>query len=238
MQQSFTKAEFEVFQKHLWLKKTPGKAEKAFREKTIRYSKYIKWIPGLEMLGIWNSIAMNGATQDSDIDLYIVTSQNRMWLVRILVTLIFQILGVRKTESKHAWRFCLSFFSTREWMDFKKFALDYDPYLYFWVITFQPIINKNLCYESFLWVNNSWADIHVYKDSVQKNHENIVYKWVTGPEGIIWNFCNKICRHFFLPRTLAHFEALNKPYGIIINQSVLKFHNADVRKDIAERIKK
>jgi predicted nucleotidyltransferase len=44
------------------------------------------------MVGIGNSISMNSASEDSDIDLLIVTEKNKMWLVRILVTLIFQVL--------------------------------------------------------------------------------------------------------------------------------------------------
>jgi len=53
---------------------------------------FIKWIPGLRMVGIGNSVSMNSASKNSDIDLFIVTDKNRMWLVRILVTLIFQVL--------------------------------------------------------------------------------------------------------------------------------------------------
>jgi hypothetical protein len=44
------------------------------------------------MVGIGNTISMNCAKSTSDIDLYIVTTPNRMWVVRILITLIFQIL--------------------------------------------------------------------------------------------------------------------------------------------------
>jgi predicted nucleotidyltransferase len=45
---------------------------------------------------------MNSSTKESDIDLLIVTDNNRLWFVRILVTFIFQILGVRKTDKHHA----------------------------------------------------------------------------------------------------------------------------------------
>jgi hypothetical protein len=61
---------------------------------------------------------MNCSKSSSDIDLYIVTTPKRMWLVRIFVTFIFQILLVRKDDKHHAGRFCLSFFSTTDALDF------------------------------------------------------------------------------------------------------------------------
>jgi predicted nucleotidyltransferase len=45
---------------------------------------------------------MNSATKDSDIDLLIATENKKIWLVRILVTIIFQILNVRKNSKHHA----------------------------------------------------------------------------------------------------------------------------------------
>ncbi|MDF1682384.1 MAG: hypothetical protein P1U46_01060 [Patescibacteria group bacterium] len=55
---------------------------------------------------------MNCAKKESDIDLYIVTSDKSMWLNRIIITMIFEVLKVRKTDKKHKDMFCLSFFST------------------------------------------------------------------------------------------------------------------------------
>jgi hypothetical protein len=55
---------------------------------------------------------MNCNSEDSDIDLFVVTEKNRLWLVRILITIIFSVLMVRKTKTKHKKRFCLSFFVT------------------------------------------------------------------------------------------------------------------------------
>ena len=77
------------------------------------------------MVGVGNSISMNSATKNSDIDLLIVSENNMMWFVRILVTLIFQVLWVRKTPKKHAGRFCLSFFCETDWLDFYDFVFSW-----------------------------------------------------------------------------------------------------------------
>ncbi len=52
------------------------------------------------MVAVVNSLAMHASDTDSDIDLFIVSDPNRMWLVRILSTFIFHILGVRRYGSK------------------------------------------------------------------------------------------------------------------------------------------
>jgi hypothetical protein len=57
---------------------------------------------------------MNCASENSDIDLFIITSPDRLWLTRLMVTFIFQVLGKRKTAKKHKDNFCLSFFATTD----------------------------------------------------------------------------------------------------------------------------
>ena len=76
--------------------------------------KWVSWIPGLRMVAICNSLSMYASDADSDIDLFVVTEKNRLWFVRILMTIVFQILGVRRHGNHVAKRFCLSFFSTVE----------------------------------------------------------------------------------------------------------------------------
>jgi len=176
MKESFDKKQHQNFIKKFNIKENPSEIELAFYKKTEKYIKYIKWIPWLKMIWIWNSISMNSANKNSDIDLYIVSDNNRMWIVRILITLIFQIMWVRKTPSKHAWRFCLSFFSTIDWMNFSNFKIKDDIYLYFWIIYFKPILSFDDTYELFLNKNSLWADFSEYKNILNENKKYIKYK--------------------------------------------------------------
>lgn len=43
---------------------------------------------------------------------------------------------------------------------------------------------------------------------------------------------DNILKKIFLTKTKHSFLKLNKPYGIIINDNLLKFHDNDIRKDI------
>jgi len=174
--QNFNKNQHKKFINHFKIKEKESDIEKKYYKTTEKYLKFIKWIPWLKMVWIWNSISMNCATKDSDIDLFIVTSPNTMWLNRILITIIFQILWVRKTDKYHANRFCLSFFATTEWLNFKNWKIKDDIYLYFRIIYFKPILDFDNTYDLFIHKNTSWADFSDYKDIIKKNKTYIKYK--------------------------------------------------------------
>jgi len=237
MKQYFNKKTHEKFINYFIIKEYPTEIEKRFYEKTEKYLKFIKWIPGLKMIWVWNSIAMNCSNSESDIDLFIVTSPNSMWLNRIIITIIFQILWVRKNEKKHAERFCLSFFATTNWLDFSSWKIENDIYLYYWIVYFKPILNYENTYELFLEKNNSWADFSEYNYIIEENKKYIKFKRnkiLKFEDDYVIKFMNNSLKSIFLPKTLNHYEKIWKPYWVIINDNLLKFHNWDIRKKIQE----
>jgi len=236
MKQNFEKKYHDKFKQYFNIKKSPGEIEKNYYNKAVKYIKYIKWIPWLKMIWIWNSISMNCAKPSSDIDLYIVTSNNSMWFVRILITLVSQILWVRKTAKKHKARFCLSFFSTTDWMDFSNFKLENDIYLYFWIVYFKPILSYDNTYELFLNKNSNWADFNEYSNILKDNRKYISYKIPSPLGGGLGRGINKILKKIFLLKTLKHYKKLWKPKWIIINDNLLKFHNNDIREKIQSEL--
>jgi len=185
------------------------------------------------MIGICNSISMNAAKESSDIDLFIVTSPHRLWYVRIMVTLYFQLRGLRKTERKHAGKFCLSFFCTTDGMNFWEFALEKDIYLYYWILAMKPIVNNNRCYQKFVEINNSWADYMQLRNTFAKHQREILYtgnvKWENS---MILNLLDRILKKIFLQKTLRSYAWLWYPFGVIISDKMLKFHDQDRRKQI------
>jgi len=212
------------------IKKSPSKTEMDFLVRTEKYLKYIKWLPGLRMIWIWNSISMNYSTVNSDIDLYIVTTKESMWFNRIFITFIFELLWVRKTNNKHAGMFCLSFFSTLEWLNFNSWKIEQDLYLYFWIIYFKPILDYNDTYSLFLKKNSSWADFSDYDIIIENNKTYIKYeKYNTSKEFGI-KFLNSLFKKIFLSKTLKSYNKVGKPYWVIINADLLKFHDKDIRK--------
>lgn len=235
--QIFDRIYLEKFKKYLNIKEERSEIEKKLLEKTVKYIKYIKWIPWIKMIWVWNSISMNCADSESDIDLFIVTWKNRLWFVRIMITTVFQILKVRKNKKYHASRFCLSFFSTIDWVDFSSFAIKDDIYLYFWIVYFKPILDFDNTYNLFLEKNSNWADFSTYNEIIEKNKNFIKYTWNSTLNNLkILDFIEKVLKKVFLKKTLRTYEKIGKPFWVIINDNLLKFHNGDIREKVKEEI--
>lgn len=79
----------------LGVKKTPSSREKELFQKTQNFIRSIHWIPGLRMVAVSNSLAMYATHSESDIDLFIITAVNRLWIVRTSVLIIAMLRGVR-----------------------------------------------------------------------------------------------------------------------------------------------
>lgn len=238
MKQNFDEKSFLDFKKEFSIKEDFSEIEKIYLEKTYKYISFIKWLPWLKMIGIWNSLAMKSAKKSSDIDLFIVTSKNSLWFVRIMTTLFFQIFWVRKTAKNHAWRFCLSFFSTLDWMNFKNFKIENDIYLFYRIVYFKPILDFDETYKFFLEQNSSWADFSNYFDILEENKKFIKFRKNTTnkKENFFIIFLDKLFKKIFLAKTLRHFEKIWKPFWVIIDDNLLKFHNEDLRKEISKKL--
>lgn len=62
----------------------------------------------------------------------------------------------------------------------------------------------------------------------------LLSKWLSLPSFL--SLMNGILKKLFLPKTMKHYEKLGKPYGIIIHEHMLKFHNHDIRKKIKKEL--
>lgn len=73
----------------------------------IRLCRWLPWVLGVAVTG---SVAMENARQNDDLDLMIVCSAHRLWLVRPILILFSQLNGRRRTwgrEERNSWCFNL-----------------------------------------------------------------------------------------------------------------------------------
>jgi hypothetical protein len=128
------------------------------------------------MVAVANSLSMYATHADSDIDLFIVTRSDTLWLTRLLVTLALWSHGVWRHGSDIAGNFCLSFWSTTDALDLKRIAIENDIYLYNWIYHLKPIFTQGDTYEQFLETNN-WVKID--EKQKQENMRSLLPKIIT-----------------------------------------------------------
>lgn len=227
--QKIHKFQEEKLKKILWVKKNPEKNEKNLLKIVDKYIPYISYIPWIECVCICNSLAMNACHKDSDIDLFVITQKNRLWTARIFLTLFLSLIWKRKTSQQHAWKFCLSFFISKEDMSLKKIALKDDIYLIYWLKTIIPVINRNNSFEDFIHKNQDWCEIN------NPHPQKIIEPQMLKTPKLLtscWDYCEKLLKSIFSPQTKKSFQELWKPFWVVISDTMLKFHDRDKRKEI------
>lgn len=227
--QKFHQKDTQALKKLLKVKKWPGKYEIELWKKVARFTPLFAKIPGILCVCVCNSLAMNAVHKNSDIDLFIITKKNRLWTVRILITLLLFIKGERKTAKHHAWKFCLSFFITENAFDFENISIKNDIYLSYWMEHLTPIINRRGSYEAFLYENWLKTEKKFSLNDAIKIQSPKIYT-------LFWDIFETWVKSIFLPRTKKSFQKLWKPFWVIITDDMLKFHDQDRRKEIRDFI--
>lgn len=193
--------------------------------------------PQIQMVALCNSRAMGEAGENSDIDLFIISKKGNLWTARFLITAFTSLLGIRRrnTHWLQKWspdyikrtknKFCLSFFITEEHLNFDDIRLQpEDPYLDRWIYTLIPLVNKDATYEHFMeenWVEPTYSFI------------NPSWRVFLMKLGNIFSFLSlfeHLIKKCWLSRTLKTYETLWKPWGVVISDTMLKFHDNDQRK--------
>jgi hypothetical protein len=82
--------------------------------KSKKYIYFLRFLPFVRGVAVSGSQALLGSRASSDIDLFIITARNRIWLARTFVTLFFQLTGSRRHGNKTRDRFCLNHYIDEE----------------------------------------------------------------------------------------------------------------------------
>jgi hypothetical protein len=75
-------------------------------KKARSVAKFLSWFPYIRGIAISGSLSKNFADKDSDLDFFIITKANRLWIVRILFSILCKIAYVAGITK---W-FCLNYF--------------------------------------------------------------------------------------------------------------------------------
>ncbi len=125
-----------------------------------KYALILSKIPTIELIGISGSLSVFNAKEADDIDFFIITSSNTLWVTRFLSNVILKILKVKreKKEINPKNKICLNMF-----IDKKNLSLPQkmrNLYTAHEVIQMSPVFVRNNTYSNFLKAN-SWLNGHL-----------------------------------------------------------------------------
>lgn len=220
------------------------KISQQYWKKVRRFLPFIQFVPFIKMVGVCNTLAYNNASKDSDIDLFIVAKKGRLFFVRFLTVLLFGLLGVRRHGNKIARRVCLSFYVDESSLNLEKIQDgENDIYLPYWLLTMRPIYGHET-YEKFVH-ENFWIRKYFqrtlsvrqvfWKDNFLRLFAKLKESLWKGKWGDV---IEKKLRDVQMKRHQKNLTHLPSGASIVVSDHMLKFHNIDRRKDIAERFER
>lgn len=190
------------------------------------------------MIAVTGSLAMENCSEDSDIDLLIITKKNSLWLTRILVYILLNASGqlLRKPRVKNERdALCLNM-----WLDESDLIWrrnDRNIYTAHEMAQITPLFNKGKTYEKFInqnkWILDYWPNsvrISSKKqvESSMYGHKTLLHTTYYRLQSIVEKFCywlqktymkNKITREVVTPtRALFH----PQDWGKIVIKRLIK----------------
>ncbi len=224
-----TKSEVDDFLEN-WKIELNNESQKHFR-KVKKYSFIWRLIPWIKAVFICNTTAFWSANKNSDIDLFIITKNNSLWICRVFTTFFIHLLWIRRYGNKIANRFCLSFFATEQGsyeLENLQIEKNNDPYLAVWTTTLIPVFWDEEYLNAF-YGENSWVENY---ELWIMNYELWIYNKQKSNDKL--HFFEKIIKKFFLPKTMKKYNLLKDKTWTIISDKYLKFHDNDVRREIMD----
>ena len=217
----------------------------------VRAVKWLRLIPFLRFAGVCNNLSYNNAKGDSDIDLLIVAKPGRIWTVRLLVTMLISVLGIRRHGQKITDRICLSFYVTENHLNFEPLAYKpRDTHFTYWIAMICPLFDLGI-WSKFRKANEKWlADYLVHPEKAvistkRQVRDNVFSRFIRRVGELIFGWplggmIEKIVRKLQRKKIYKHKDSKvhEDNTDVVVGDDVLKFHETDTRKAIQKEFEK
>lgn len=120
----------------------------------------LRYIPTLRCIGLSGSLAKKNADKDADIDLFVITAAGTLWISRLLILVVLQLLGKRRSRGMKSAedRVCLNFLLDEKSLEFSQER--HDIYTAHEIVQMQPLFSDGSAYRQFLFANQ-WVWSHL-----------------------------------------------------------------------------
>lgn len=165
-----------------------------------RYINVISLFPQMRMIGLSGSVAMLNAHKGDDIDLFIVSTNNRLWTARFIANLTAWFFGLKRGrgEKQAKDKVCLNLFFSESHLRIAKDRRT--EYMAHEVLQTMPILDVNHTYRAFLsendWILSFFPNVDLDRYLPDKHAYVHVSTKDNGParESMIGNLFEDICR--------------------------------------------
>jgi hypothetical protein len=180
--------------------------------------------PQIRFIGLSGSVSMQNAKKDDDIDLFIITSSDRLWTGRLISILIAQIFGKRRTYhmKQTTNKICLNLFFDENHLLIPRNKQN--EFVAHEVLQMKPLINKHNIYNRFLkenkWICHFFPNTSVPTPSFTHS----------SPPSFVSTFIEKIAREIQLFIMKPHITSER------IEKGQLWFHPRDYEKRVMKKV--
>ncbi|PIS04575.1 MAG: hypothetical protein COT81_05760 [Candidatus Buchananbacteria bacterium CG10_big_fil_rev_8_21_14_0_10_42_9] len=214
-------------------------ADKKFK-RALKVTKWLRQVPGVNMVAVANTLALSNATQESDIDFFIIASPRRIWVARGITVIILKLFHLRPQPSTKMNKIDVSFWVSQDHLDISDLRLDQDDiYFHYWLAQLVPLYDRDKAFKKFkdqnAWLNDYLPNADSYSPIWRRQIKapGWFHRWV---EFLTSNLDEKIYRAMQLKIMNPKIKAMmNKDTRVVINDKVLKFHTYDGRPEFREK---
>jgi len=232
--------------------------DKKFR-RAVWVAKIFKFVPWIKMIAIGNIIGAHNLKKESDIDFFIITEANRIWLTRFFCVSITKILGLRPKPEKTQNKICLSFFASEEEMNLERLMLyseasqdsiaslqndrvERDIYFIYWLAGLAPIYDRDNIFSEFInkndWLKNylpNWkfsgiSCCHDAGRGFSWFYRDVVDMFLSGLEKKVEEIQLEI-----MPEQIK--DIMNMDSRVVVSDKIIKLHLNDRREEYREKFK-
>ena len=214
-------------------------AEKKYK-KACFAAKIIAVLPCVNAIFVCNSLGYSNSRNDSDIDFFIISRRNRLWVTRFFAVFVTHLSGMRRHGNKVNNRICLSFYASSDALSMENILLSgEDIYFYYWLSTLYPLYgyfdNTEKVFTSNTWQNAILPNIFPVVPSPRRRADMgrmsdfaryMLSKLLNGNFG---NFIEHVTKKLQMRRLMNFAQANSDKRGVIISDSILKLHVIDRR---------
>ncbi len=215
-------------------------------EKKLRIARravrLIRWIPFVYGVWVCNTLASGTVKDESDIDVFIIIKEGRMWSTRFLITIVLSVFRLRRTQTRVANKICLSYYITTNHLNLHDVVIDQrDIYTWYWIDQLVPVYDRDNIYDCFQ-KNNQWvksvvphalqpvrlASRYRVNDGViskrvrsflERLFGKMLGDWIEG----MMRWLQQVVMERSIPGTRPY------PTSVVVSDTMLKFHENDRR---------